>query len=91
MLASLGLDATIRLWDTATGAGGVLLGHRERVTGLSFSPDGGLLVTGSQDGTVRLWPTDPFQGLPVAPGELRARLDELTTVRIDAGNRAISP
>jgi WD40 repeat protein len=33
----------------------VLLGHRESVTTAAFSPDGQTLVTGSDDGTARLW------------------------------------
>jgi WD40 repeat protein len=33
----------------------VLKGHDKLINGLAFSPDGGTLVTGSNDGTVRLW------------------------------------
>lgn len=32
-----------------------LEGHTQGVTGVSFSRDGSILVTGSEDGTVRLW------------------------------------
>ena len=90
-IASAGLDQVIRVWDAATGAGGVLLGHRDRVVGIAFSSDGQLLVSGSHDGTVRAWTPDPLQGLPVAPAALQARLGQLTTVRIDAQDRALSP
>lgn len=90
-IASAGLDQVIRVWDAATGAGGVLLGHRDRVVGIAFSFDGQLLVSGSHDGTVRAWTPDPLQGLPVAPAALQARLGQLTTVRIDAQDRALSP
>lgn len=31
------------------------VGHQEAVTAVQFSPDGGKLLSGSQDGTVRLW------------------------------------
>ncbi|WP_269323477.1 WD40 repeat domain-containing protein [Mycobacterium paragordonae] len=30
-------------------------GHTADVTGVAFSPDGSSLVSGSEDGTVRLW------------------------------------
>ena len=33
----------------------VLRGHRDVVTGMTFSQDGSMLVSGSGDGTVRLW------------------------------------
>jgi WD40 repeat protein len=49
-------DYSVWLWDVATGR---LLhrfeGHTEVVPGAAFSPDGQCLVTGSWDGTVRLW------------------------------------
>jgi WD40 repeat protein len=33
----------------------ILIGHTKPVNNLAFSPDGQLLLTGSEDGTVRLW------------------------------------
>ncbi|AYE94922.1 hypothetical protein C0J29_09135 [Mycobacterium paragordonae] len=35
--------------------GAPLRGHTADVTGVAFSPDGSFLVSGSEDGTVRLW------------------------------------
>ena len=32
-----------------------LIGHTDSVNGVSFSPDGKTLATGSSDGTVQLW------------------------------------
>jgi WD40 repeat protein len=54
---SLGvLGVTDGLWDTATGKERLLeAGHRRRVTGLAFLPDGKRLVTTGWDGTARLW------------------------------------
>ena len=61
LLASAGLDDTVKLWDPATGAlvrtltdlsGGVL--------SVAFSPDGTMLAAGSKDEGIRLW--DPASG-----------------------------
>jgi WD40 repeat protein len=46
----------VRLWDPATGRlVRTLRGHRDRVRALTFARDGKVLVTGSDDGTVRFW------------------------------------
>jgi WD40 repeat protein len=56
LLASTGEDRTIRLWDPTTGDQlAVLTGHQNRIDGLAFHPDGKVLVSGSQDTTVRQW------------------------------------
>ena len=59
MLASAGLDETVRLWNPKTGENlATLMGHDGLVTGVAFSPDGKTLVSGSGDATVRLWSTE---------------------------------
>src|SRR6185503_18160734 len=49
-------DRTIVLIDVETARPtGTLVGHRQAVTSIDFSPDGKTLASGSQDGTLRLW------------------------------------
>lgn len=42
-----------------------LIGHDERVHALRFSPDERLLVSGSEDGTVRIWSTATGESRPI--------------------------
>jgi WD40 repeat protein/predicted Ser/Thr protein kinase len=65
-LASAGDDATVRLWDLATGqTRAELKGHTGLVRFVAFTPDGQKLVTGGgKDGTVRLWDATTGEQLP---------------------------
>ena len=82
MLATGGSDGTARLWDVAThrqigsamaavpsasAVGGTSFGITG-VTGVAFSPGGGILVTGGSDGMARLWDVATHHeiGTPVA-------------------------
>jgi WD40 repeat protein len=54
-VASSSFDTDVRLWDAASGAClAVLRGHAREVSSLCWARDG-RLVTGSRDGTVRVW------------------------------------
>ncbi len=58
LLASGGLDGTVRLWDVETRTQiRALTGHTGAVRSVSFSPvrDSKMLASGEWDGTVRLW------------------------------------
>ncbi|WP_406149642.1 WD40 repeat domain-containing serine/threonine protein kinase [Streptomyces sp. NBC_01012] len=55
-LASGSSDATVRLWNVASGRTvATLKGHNSDVLALVFSPDGSTLYTGSLDRTLRSW------------------------------------
>ena len=77
LLASAGLDETIRLWDPKTSENlTTLRGHDGFVSSIAFSPDGKKLFSGSGDGTVRLWSTQTRQQLWSSDTPQKQMLDE---------------
>src|SRR5256885_5751292 len=59
MLASAGLDATVRLWDAKLGTPLENVLHPGAVFSLAWSPDGRLLASGDFAGALRLWELQP--------------------------------
>jgi WD40 repeat protein len=58
----LGKENVIRLWNSQTGTLlHELTGHSNFVSSIAFSPDGSVLISGSLDGTIKLWNTQTFQ------------------------------
>jgi len=58
LLASGGMDGSVRLWNPATGqpiGAPLQTGGQDGVTSVAFSPDGKLLANGGIDGTVQVW------------------------------------
>lgn len=55
LAASGGLDRTVRLWDTDSGALHATLNQSSRVTSLTFDPSGTLLLVGDAEGRIVLW------------------------------------
>jgi len=79
-LASAGSDATVRLWDGATGKQlAVLSGHKSAVMDVTWHPAGQLLASASTDGTVCLWNAETGEQLSV----LRGHASEVTSVSWD--------
>ncbi|EST05355.1 TFIID subunit, WD40-associated region [Kalmanozyma brasiliensis GHG001] len=69
-------DVAISLWDLASGRRiKKMWGHEERVYSMDFSADGSLLVTGSEDCSVRCWDVRAVGGARKVPakGSLEAQ------------------
>jgi WD40 repeat protein len=71
-------NGKIRLYDNSGKLARTLDGHKGAVKGLSFSADGGVLVSGSQDKTFRAWNT--ADGKEVASVETPSEVNAVALV-----------
>lgn len=86
-LATASDDATIRLWDPATGQLTITLTpHGGYVVAVAFSPDGRTLASASTDRTVRLW--DPATGQHTAT--LFGHTDFVTSMAFSPGGHTLA-
>jgi WD40 repeat protein len=83
-LASASYDQTVRVWDLASGRHRVLRGHTAAVDRIAW-PAPAELVTGSRDGTLRVW-TVPSLDSPTQ-GDLATQLAAATSATIDERDR----
>lgn len=79
-VASASADATVKLWDAATGAHmDTLVGHMAGVSCLAWTPDSNILASGSDDKAIRLW--DRVTGLPKTTTKKSAAGQEMAALR----------
>jgi hypothetical protein len=75
MIATVGYDRDLRLWDVANGRlRASLQGHSDKVTAVAYSPDGKTIATGDYDGTIRLWDAGTLRPKARWPGYASAVL-----------------
>ncbi len=79
-------DATIRIWDTATGKHlHTLEGHLAGVSTIAWSPDSKTLASGSDDKAIRLWDVDTVSYMSLAGTLIFTQLVSISGKTISQG------
>jgi WD40 repeat protein/predicted Ser/Thr protein kinase len=86
LAVSVERDHFARLYNCSNGSERDFTGHLDFVSGLSFSPDGGTLATGSMDGTIRLWNVTNGDTL----ASLSGHMEEVTDVAFSPDGRTLA-
>ncbi len=61
-------DDTARIWDAGTGQQLALLRHDQGVESVAFTPDGTKVISGSAEGTIRIWDAESARDPSVLKG-----------------------
>lgn len=81
VVASAGGHDTINLWDLRSDTAKTLRGHKDKVNSVAFSPNGRVLVSGSDDSTLKVWDVSVWQNIETrAPMTLQMPFPFFATV-----------
>lgn len=80
-------DPWVRVYDLDTGKEReVYKGHHGPVHTVSYSPDGEMYASGSEDGTIRLWQTTPGTNYGLWQGPVGNGLSSLSSVSLEGAS-----
>lgn len=75
LLIGAQMESVVRCYDVATGGETQLVGHRDTLRGLAFSPDGVTLASGGLDGAIRFWNLATGKSIAELPGHMEETSD----------------